>query len=549
MVSWEAPGPGTWELDSAHITPTVSAIVADLIEECVPRGLGEGFELLGAPLDRVDARFVHGGYYMRLVPLVGGESDRPPPPDWALKAVTRVHPAFRKRAKQSVKALEERLWLSEFERWEREWKPRLIGTNRAFGSVDPSRLGGEDLADHLDALMSHVRWSNALHFRLHCSDLGPIGRLLVRAEDIGLDRAEVMSALAGSTPATSAPARAAAEIACELTQCGVTPTSLDEVRSASERAHELLEQYLAEFGARLTTGYDITDRTLSELPDVVLGAILAAQAEPARHYDDAAGRGGKALDDLLADVAPETRDEMRMLVDDARLLYGLRDENGPLTYEWPAGILRHAVLEIGRRLDETGRLVDAAQVFDLRADEMSGLLRGAERPDCNEVAVRHAERMARAHLDHPPFLGAEPSEPSFDVLPGEMPLLMRAVTTVMVLLEADDTRNHEDELSGTGVGELSYRGVARVVVDADDAFDRVEPGDIVVTRLTVPTYNSVLAMAGGVVTEFGGLLCHTAVIARELGIPAVVGVAGALNIPDGAAVEVDPVAGRVTVLD
>ena len=48
-------------------------------------------------------------------------------------------------------------------------------------------------------------------------------------------------------------------------------------------------------------------------------------------------------------------------------------------------------------------------------------------------------------------------------------------------------------------------------------------------------------------TEQGGLLCHTAVIARELGIAAVVGVSGALDIADGATVEVDPVAGTVTV--
>ena len=85
------------------------------------------------------------------------------------------------------------------------------------------------------------------------------------------------------------------------------------------------------------------------------------------------------------------------------------------------------------------------------------------------------------------------------------------------------------------------------MVDADDALDRVDPGDVIIARLTVPTFNSVLAIAGAVVTENGGLLCHTAVIARELGIPAVVGVADALTaIPDGATVTVDPVAGTVT---
>ena len=87
-----------------------------------------------------------------------------------------------------------------------------------------------------------------------------------------------------------------------------------------------------------------------------------------------------------------------------------------------------------------------------------------------------------------------------------------------------------------------------MVVDVDEALERCEPGDVIVARYTVPTFNSVLALAGAVVTEQGGLLCHTAVIARELGIAAVVGASGALDIADGAMVEVDPVAGIVTVV-
>ena len=76
----------------------------------------------------------------------------------------------------------------------------------------------------------------------------------------------------------------------------------------------------------------------------------------------------------------------------------------------------------------------------------------------------------------------------------------------------------------------------------------MEPGDVVVAPYTAPTYNSVLAMAGAIVTEQGGLLCHAAVIARELGLPAVIGAPGAMtSIPDGATVEVDPVQGRVLV--
>ena len=546
VVSWEAPGPGTWELDASHFEPTVSRIVADLISDGTCRGFTEGFELLGAPLHHVATRFVNGGMYQRLVPLVAAGKDGPPPPAWVLKGITRVHPAFRRRARQSVRALEDRIWRSEFERWEREWKPRLVERNRTLGAVDVEGLSDAELADHLDAVIDHLRWSTPLHFRLHCSDLGPIGLLLVRAEDLGLDPAAVMAALAGASPSTSEPAEALAEIGRELRSCGVTPSSLEEVRGASPHAAALLDRYVVEYGSRLTTGYDITSLTLNELPDVVLGSIVEATASPERTVSDSATeRGAAALDEVLASADVADRAELTRLIEDARLLYGLRDENGPLTYEWPAGVLRRAVVEAGRRLAGSGRIESERHVFDLDAHEMSPILRGRGVPTAHDLASRHAERMSFDDLEHPPYLGLPPDDPPFDVLPGEMPTLMRSVVTVVDLLEA---RADVGRMSGTGIGDTSYTGTARVVSGAEEAMDRAEPGDVIVTRLTVPTFNSVLAMAGAVVTVNGGLLCHTAVIARELGIPAVVGVPGALEIPDGATVEVDPTAGVVRLV-
>ncbi len=175
------------------------------------------------------------------------------------------------------------------------------------------------------------------------------------------------------------------------------------------------------------------------------------------------------------------------------------------------------------------------------------LLRGGTTPSAAEVAARFAERQRmECRWNRPSFLGAPPVDPPIDVLPGAMATMMRVTLAVTVCSKRSSTT---DDLSGTGIGTETYTGTASIVVDADDAFEHVEPGDVIVARLTVPTFNSVLAIAGAVVTENGGLLCHTAVIARELGIPAVVGVADALTaIPDGATVTVDPVAGTVTVV-
>ena len=98
-----------------------------------------------------------------------------------------------------------------------------------------------------------------------------------------------------------------------------------------------------------------------------------------------------------------------------------------------------------------------------------------------------------------------------------------------------------------GAFEL-WAGRACVARDADEAFDKLEPGDILVTRATSPAYNMVLTLVGGLVTADGGPMSHAAVLSRELNIPAVVGAPDAMNaIEDGATITVDPAAGVVTL--
>ena len=100
------------------------------------------------------------------------------------------------------------------------------------------------------------------------------------------------------------------------------------------------------------------------------------------------------------------------------------------------------------------------------------------------------------------------------------------------------------------MGRTTIEGVARVVSSVDDAITRLEPGDVLVVRVTSPAFNAVLPLAGALVTEHGGAISHAAIAARELGIPAVVGVHDATRqIRDGERVRVDPEAGRVTLLD
>lgn len=536
---WDKPGPGTWELDSSHGGPAPCPMTRAVLGECLPGGFEEGLADFGAPLKTIDLRWVNGRLYRRLVPLVGGGRDLPAPPAPVLRLVAKLHPAFRRAEKRAKDSFETKRWLAELRRWETEWKPDITKQNLAFTDVDVHALSAGELADHVAELTAHLRTTTMLHFRLHVSDMGPLGNLMLHLEDWGLHRNDTFRALVAASPATRRPAEQLAEVCAALRDVGVDPATVDSVeavRAASAEAGARLDEYLRFHGWRLTTGYELEDRCLVELPDVVVRSLHAAALRTER-----ADEGDDELAALRDDVPAEHRADFDDLVADARSSYGLRDENGPLTYEWPAGLLRRAVLEAGSRLGL------GATVFELEADEVVAMLRGGTGPGAAEIERRAAERRSWAALtDAPARIGPEEGPPPTDAMPPNLARMTRIVLTVVGTLEAVKGR---ESLTGTGVGTVSYVGTARVVHDAAEALASVEPGDVIITPYTAPTYNAVLAMAGAIVTEQGGLLCHAAVIARELELPAVIGAADAMTrIPDGASVEVDPVAGRVTVL-
>ena len=143
-------------------------------------------------------------------------------------------------------------------------------------------------------------------------------------------------------------------------------------------------------------------------------------------------------------------------------------------------------------------------------------------------------------------LGDEPAPP-IDVLPASLAEMVSMVQVALAQMGMVGDR-HVDPLRGAGVGVESYEGRVRIASSPEEAIDTMEPGDVLVVRATSPAFNAVLAIAGAVVTAEGGPLSHAAVLARELGIPAVVGAPGALDLTDGATGVGDPKLGAVRVL-
>jgi pyruvate,water dikinase len=126
---------------------------------------------------------------------------------------------------------------------------------------------------------------------------------------------------------------------------------------------------------------------------------------------------------------------------------------------------------------------------------------------------------------------------------------MRAIGISLAHLFGSSEAEHEENLlRGLAASRGVYEGPARLVTGPSE-FDRIVKGDVLVTQSTSEAFNILLPLLGAIVTDSGGLLSHSAIVAREYGIPGVVGTREATErVPDGTLVRVDGDAGEVTVL-
>jgi pyruvate,water dikinase len=184
-------------------------------------------------------------------------------------------------------------------------------------------------------------------------------------------------------------------------------------------------------------------------------------------------------------------------------------------------------MRVGERLVGSGVMDRADDILYLRRAEVPELLRASR--DCRElIAGRQADHRHYSAI-RPPLQVGKPKAPE----DGGRFSGARFEST-------DDA-----VLRGTGASAGVVRGPARVVLGPQD-FDSVQPGDIVIAPSSNPSWVPIFVIAAGLVTNTGGVLSHAAVVAREFGLPAVVGTGDAtIRIRDGQTVELDGTTGVV----
>lgn len=298
-------------------------------------------------------------------------------------------------------------------------------------------------------------------------------------------------------------------------------------------ARRAIQDFLDKYGMRCAGEIDITRPRWSERPTTLIPIILAhvnnmAPGESQRRFDNgeqaAAAKEHDVLDRLrtLPDGTQKAA-EAKQMIDRVRTFMGFREypKYGMINRYF---IYKQALLEEADHLVAQGALRERDDIFFLRFDELHEAVRG-HTVDEQLIDQRKAAFRSYESLTPPRVLTSD----------GE------AITGTYRRVDLPS-----DALAGLAVSAGTVEGRARVILNMADA--DLEPGDILVTAYTDPSWTPLFVAISGLVTEVGGMMTHGAVIAREYGLPAVVGVERATKrIRDGQLIRVNGTDGHVTI--
>jgi pyruvate,water dikinase len=506
--------------------------------EAFMRGFSEFTRHYGMLIDSMEFQYVNGFAYRSMRPI--GEDQIP------------------ERFERAGEVFERKLWREQLREWDETFKPSSIKAHRELQAVEPDELSDEDLVAYLTRCRDHHAEMVYQHMRFTGAAMVPTGDLLAHLEDwTDLSPAHLLGMMQGAAPVSAGASRELERLiaaikedpsARQLLESDAAPEKvLEALRALEGDAGAAASEYLDLVGYRLLDGFDIGGRYALELPDVLVRAISAAVEAGGTPESEAQGR----ITEVRAQVPEVHQPQFDELVEEARLMYKLRDERGVYSDIWASGIMRRAALEGGRRLAEQGKIQDAEHFVDAGFDEMCALLSGADGPSGDELAERFGYRTSHTARDAPATLGPQaPPPPDPSGLPPGPGRVMRAIGIAIGALFGGSEEEHEEHLlRGLGASGGSYEGPARRVSDPSE-FDRIVQGDVLVTESTTEAFNILLPLLGAIVTDSGGLLSHSAIVAREYGIPGVVGTREATDrIADGTLVLVDGDAGEVRVAE
>jgi rifampicin phosphotransferase len=561
-VSWDDPEDAklAWSLDNHQTEPM--APLSFSVAAAVLRGFNSGFLQLGMPI-HLRYLLINGYPYGAVVPSAAL-------PEAVIKtigAVNRVAPAIVKLLTGRMAAGMEKQQLDKLNpilaRLDTYWQDELLPEIRQhlayLESCDLRGLSQGQLRAYFAEGFKRAERVIELHARATFPAMIAVGLFeeLYRELFEGATPLDAMRLLQGFDNQTLAGDRALWQLSrAALTMPSVRQTLAEcaaadvipALEQSGEGRHFLadLHAYVNQYGQR---SIEIAEPSWVEDPTPAIECLKSyttlTEARPEAEQAWLAAEREKAIAEARARLAGYPQPVIRRfetLLEAAQSGTGIKEDSHwsvlPLFYQ-----IRRLALEFGRRLAEAGTLETVDDVFYLTSDE---LLDGDSSviPSVQErIKERKAEMERFRHMTPPPMLGTMPLFVPDDS--GPFSQLMKKGDMAIWSGNGGDAQGLHGSPGSAGV----VRGMARVIHSLAEA-GKLQPGDVLVTKMTLPPWTPLFATAVGVVTDTGGVLSHAAIVAREYRIPAVVGTGHATKtFHDGQLLEVDGTAGVVRVLD
>ena len=532
---WDTPEQAArlWTVDLMHWPNGLSPLSATMDMPPFLRGAMKAAEELRMPFKSFDGKWIRGYVYNSMEP-------------YSLDPA-QMEARF---GQMQAKMMEHVPGL--LDRWRNDYEPEVRSMNQETLTGDYSELSDSELADLMQMLVEKREREGELHFLAVFPAMGAVMFYeQVYAQLFGEPKGgEHLQLLQGfpnkSTEANTGLWRLAV-------QAHRRPQVLDLLRRVPpSRTHAALEasaegrafrgavdEFLEKYGWR-GNELDIASPTWKEEPSTVYKLIREYAARDDYNPEDelkslAAAR--EARQKLLVErlSGPDSPAGMfQMVLAGAQQYLPIQEDHNFWIDQQGLSVERVPVLAAARRLRAAGRLAAPADVFFLKYDELREALLNGKRNLPELVTQRRREQAENLKLAPPPALGTPPPpEVQENPMVGKFWGLQPP--------ESPDPRL----INGNAASGGKTTGTARVILSLDHA-ERLEPGDILVCPSTMPPWTPLFGIASAVVTDHGGVLSHTAIVAREYQIPAVVGTkVGTKLIKDGQRVTVDGDAGTV----
>eukprot|EP01087_Luapelamoeba_hula_P012207 TRINITY_DN3392_c0_g1_i1.p1 TRINITY_DN3392_c0_g1~~TRINITY_DN3392_c0_g1_i1.p1 ORF type:complete len:890 (+),score=122.20 TRINITY_DN3392_c0_g1_i1:254-2923(+) len=531
------PGPGFWTLDLAHWPSRVTKF-AEGYAEGARIGFQQSTKSTGLLVDYLRHAYVNSCVYIQIV-LVEPEE-------------------IPNRIATSVQWWEQKKWIEERHYIDTVFFPECVARHLEMQKIDKAALNDSELPEYIEKCIQHAYQSWVNHHKYSFNSILVVSDFVGQVANwTGVPFGDVLPVFEGASAASrglsSTPEmktlvdailqneEASALIADEQKD-GFTEllSFAGEIGKAAQALYDRSAQ-------TLVSGYEIASPTVCEVPglfttNVRLAIRLRSTPESTKGKEIAAA--------LRAKVPSEHQAQFDELLAEAFAHYHIRDERGLLTDLWGCGIARHGFLELGRRLVRAGKLKDdPTLIIDASAEEMRAFAKGETPVTSEELLRRQTLRTTTSPALAPSHFGTPSPPPALDGLPPSALRSMRALNLMVShLFTTVELKDEPDALNGLAASPGVVEGTARVVLGPSE-FHLLQQGDIMVTTSTSASFNIVLPLISGIVTDFGATLSHAAIVAREFGLPCVVSTLRATEkLKSGMRIRLDGSAGRVTII-